>query len=66
MKLVKRKIILGGPDPGRWSLLERVKNQLTIVRMEVLERVWGKGSPPGMLVGMSVGAATLENSTEIS
>jgi len=66
LKLVKRKITLGGPDLIRWSLLERVKNQLTLVRMEMLERVWGKGSPPRMLVGMSVGAATLESSTEVS
>ena len=65
MKLVKRKIILGGPDLGRWSLLERVQNQLRLVRMETLGRVWGKGSPPRMLVGMSSGAATLETSMEV-
>ena len=29
-----------------------------------LERVWNKGNPPTLLVGMYVGAATVENSME--
>ena len=28
------------------------------------ERVWRGGNPPTMLVGMSTGTATMENSTE--
>ena len=31
----------------------------------MLERVWRKGHPPTLLVGMQVGAATMENSTEV-
>ena len=30
----------------------------------MLERVWRKGNSPTLLVGMQVGAATMENSTE--
>ena len=30
----------------------------------MLERVWRKGNPPALLVGMEVGAATMENSME--
>ena len=32
----------------------------------MLERVWGKGNPPILLVGMYIGAATVENSMEVS
>ena len=31
----------------------------------MLERVWRKGNPPILLVGMSIGAATMENSMEV-
>ena len=31
----------------------------------MLERVWRKGNPPTMLVGLYVGVATVENSTEV-
>jgi len=31
----------------------------------MLERVWRKGSPPILLVGMEVGAITMENSMEV-
>ena len=31
----------------------------------MLERVWGKGNPPTLLVGMYIGAATVENSMEV-
>ena len=31
----------------------------------MLERVWRKGNPPTLLVGMEMGAASLENSVEI-
>jgi len=31
----------------------------------MLERVWRKGNPPTVLVGLYVGAATVENSTEV-
>ena len=32
----------------------------------MLERVWRKGNPPTLLVGMYIGSATMENSMEIS
>ena len=31
----------------------------------MLERVWRKGNPPVLLVGMKTGTATMENSLEI-
>ena len=31
----------------------------------MLERAWRKGKPPALLVGMYVGAATMENSMEV-
>ena len=31
----------------------------------MLERMWRKGNPPTPLVGMKVGAATVENSMEV-
>ena len=31
----------------------------------MLERVWRKGNPPTMLVGMETGTATMENSMEL-
>ena len=31
----------------------------------LLERVWRKGNPPTLLVGMQTGTATMENSVEI-
>ena len=31
----------------------------------MLERVWGKGNPSTLLVGMYISVATLENSTEV-
>ena len=31
----------------------------------MLERVWRKGNPPTLLVGMYTGAATVENSMEV-
>ena len=30
-----------------------------------MKRVWRKGNPPTLLVGMEVGAATVENSMEV-
>ena len=32
----------------------------------MLERVWRKGNPLALLVGMSIGTATMENNMEIS
>ena len=32
----------------------------------MLERVWRKGNPPTLLVGMYIGAATVEDSMEVS
>ena len=37
---------------------------LTPVRMAII-RVWRKGTPPTMLVGMQTGTVTMENSVEI-
>ena len=31
----------------------------------MLERVWGKGNPPTLLVGMQIGETTMENSVEV-
>ena len=31
----------------------------------MLETVWRKGNPPTLLVGMKIGAATMENSMEV-
>jgi len=31
----------------------------------MLERVWGKGNPPTLLVGMEVGAAAMENNMKV-
>ena len=31
----------------------------------MLERVWRKGNTPTVLVGMSVGTATMENSVDV-
>ena len=31
----------------------------------MLERMWRKGNPLALLVGMQAGAATLENSTDV-
>ena len=31
----------------------------------MLERVWRKGTPSAVLVGMQIGAATMENSMEV-
>ena len=46
--------------PVLWS--SDAKNRL--IRKE-LERVWRKGNPPILLVGMQTSTATLENSVEI-
>ena len=35
-----------------------------INKQEVLERMWGKGIPSALLVGMQTGAATMEYSME--
>ena len=38
-----------------------MKYPLRSVRLAMLERVWRKGNPPTLLVGMEIGAATVEN-----
>ena len=35
-----------------------------INKQQVLERMWRKGNPSALLVGMQTGAATVENSME--
>ena len=37
-----------------------------INKQEMLERLWRKGNPSELLVGMQIGAATVENSMEFS
>ena len=37
-----------------------------VYKQEMLERVWRKGNPLTLLVGMQTGTATMENSVEIS
>ena len=34
-------------------------------KQQLLERIWRKGIPPTLLVGIQVGTATLENSVEV-
>ena len=41
----------------------RVANQKGVF-LQVLERLWRKGNPSTLLVGMQTGAATVENSVE--
>ena len=36
-----------------------------VYKQEMLERVWRKGNPLTLLVGMQTGTATMENSVEI-
>ena len=36
-----------------------------INKQQVLEKMWRKGNPSALLVGMQTGAATVENSMEI-
>ena len=42
----------------RTAKIDKAKQQL-------LERMWRKGIPPTLLVGMQVGAASLENTVEV-
>ena len=36
-----------------------------VFKSQMLERVWKKGNPPTLLVGMKIGAATIENGMEL-
>ena len=36
-----------------------------VYKQQMLERVWRKGNPPALLVGMQIGATMIENSTQI-
>ena len=47
------------PYTGQNSHQQNIHNQ------KVLERVWRKGNPPTVLVGMQISTATMENSVEI-
>ena len=42
--------------PVRMAIINKATNK-------VLERMWRKGNPSALLVGMQTGAATLENTT---
>ena len=37
-----------------------------VYKKEIQEKIWRKGNPPTLLVGMQIGAATMENSMEVS
>ena len=37
-----------------------------VYKQQVLERLWRKGNPLTLLVGMQISTATMENSVEIS
>ena len=50
-------------------------NEVPLVRMaiinnstnkQMLEKVWRKGNPPTLLVGMYIGTTTMENSMEVT
>ena len=43
--------------PVRMAIIEKIYNSM-------LERVWRKGNPPALLVGMSISTATMEKSME--
>ena len=47
------------PHSGQNGHHQKVYNQ------SMLERVWRKGNPPTLLVGMQTSTATMENSVEI-
>ena len=36
-----------------------------VYKQYMLERVWRKGNPPTLLMGMQINTATMENSVEI-
>ena len=40
-------------------------HRLKVYRELMLEKVWRKGNPPTLLVGMRVGAANVESSREV-
>ena len=40
-------------------------NKITVKKQYIMERVWRKGNPLTLLVGMQTGTATMENSVEI-
>ena len=54
------------------QIITTVRYYFTLVRVAIvnkstnkLERMWRKGHPSGLLVGMQTGAATVENSMEL-
>ena len=44
--------------PVRMAIVKKIYKQ------EMLEKMWRKGSPPALLVGMQIGATAVENSME--
>ena len=40
------------------------KTEFKQIHKQMLERMWGKGNPSALLVGMQTGEATVENSME--
>ena len=49
---------------GQWMVVEIYK-EMIILNIVSLERVWRKGNPLTLLVGMQTSTATMENSVEI-
>ena len=48
-------------------MMEKIKiiKKNKSLQITMLERVWRKGNPPTLLVGMQIGAATMENRIEV-
>ena len=47
------------------GLFVYLRGFILINKQQVLERMWRKGNPSALLVGMQTGAATVENSVEL-
>ena len=48
----------------RYHLTPGQNGQHKQINKQMLERMWRKGNPSALLVGMQTGAATVENSIE--
>ena len=42
-----------------------IKKKKKIYKQFMLDGVWRKGNPPTLLLGMKIGASTVENSMEV-
>ena len=48
------------------SINQQTKRVKKINKQQVLARMWTKGNPRALLLGLQIGAATVENSMEVS